>query len=352
MPDEVGVVPQQETLQAPNTQYRRPANPMEQLKAKAVASVQDTMQESRYPAPQPLAFKYEADAPQEATAAPVEPDYQEQAPQGAPEIKGSPYARIRVLERERELERRRSEELQEQVALLAKVVDKSGILQEEEEEEEIDLDPISKLQKGQEAILERFNNIEQNAAAAREQRVEMTVKERANQQIIEFAQKADQIKPGLYQDATVHLINVKMAELLEDNDNITAEQASEQVTNWIASVKAKAVREGKNPGEEFMKRSILHGFQMPAASQNRNVSTQNGKPEVDAAQRIAREKERKQSLGSISVVGGAPANDPMRSTANMSEKDRVRTIMATYKERGSFRRGGTLQETLAHKIRQ
>jgi len=351
MPDGVGVVPQQETLQVPNTQYRRPENPMEQLRAKAVASVQDVMQESRYPQPQPLAFKYEADAPQEATSAPVEPDYQEEAPQGAPEIKGSPYARIRVLERERELERKRAHDLEEQVALLAKVVDKSGILQEEEEEE-IELDPLSQLQKGQKDILDRFNNIEKNAAAAREQRAEMTVKERANQQIVEFAQRADQIKPGLYQDATVHLINVKMAELLEDNDSISTEEASAQVTDWIASVKSKAVQSGKNPGEEFLKRSILHGFQMPTPSQPGNVPTQKGNVEADASQRIAKERERKQSLGSISTVGGAPANDPMKSTASMSEKDRVRTIMATYKERGSFRRGGTLSETLAHKIRQ
>lgn len=349
MPDGVGVVPQPEVLQAPNTQYRRPENPMERLKAMAVLGAQD---EVRLTNTRPLVATYNADTPQEVTAAPVEPYFQEQAPQPAPEIKGSPYARIRVLERERELERKRAQDLQEQVVLLAKVVDRSGILEEDEEEEEIDLDPLSQLQRGQQDILDRFDNIEKQATAAQEQRVEMTVKERANQQIIEFAQRADQIKPGLYQDATVHLINVKMAELLEDNDSITSVEAAEQVTSWIASVKDKAVRSGKNPGEEFLKRSILHGFTMPVPTQAGNVPTQKWNVESDAAQRISRERERKQSLGSISTVGGAPANDPMRNTAAMSEKDRVHTILAAYRERGSFRRGGTLQETLAHKIRQ
>jgi len=170
MPDVVGAAPQPDVLQVPNNVYRKPENPLNSLRGKTVQGVQDMVVNGprqnvaipvAEPQPQQVAV-YNADSPQEATGG-SESDYSEQvAPTPQPEIKGSPYARIRVLERERALERKRADETAEQLALLAKVIDKAGIMQEEEFEEEEPTDPISRLERKQDATLKEINDFKES----------------------------------------------------------------------------------------------------------------------------------------------------------------------------------------------
>lgn len=362
MPDVVGAAPQPDVLQVPNNVYRKPENPLNSLRSKTVQGVQDMVvngprqnvaipvaEELPQPAQRQVAV-YNADSPQEATEGFESHDNEQVAPTPQPEIKGSPYARIRVLERERALERKRAEELQEQVALLAKVVDKAGIMQEEEYEEEEPTDPISRLERKQDATLKEINDFKESIKRDREASVERNITNAADSAIREFAAKAEGVKPGLYQEAMAHLANVKLSEILEDNDEISEEDAKIELAKWVVGIKDKAVRNGKNPGEELMRRSLLHGFQMPAPpTQSGKVPTQNGKE--NATEKIAKEKSRKDGLGSISTVQGSPANDPMKNLAGMSERDRVRAIMNSQKERGQLRRSAPLSELLAHKIR-
>lgn len=358
MPDVVGAAPQPDVLQVPNNVYRKPENPLNSLRGKTVQGVQDMVvngprQNVAIPVaesqPQQVAV-YNADSPQEATGG-SESDYSEQvAPTHQPEIKGSPYARIRVLERERALERKRADETAEQLALLAKVIDKAGIMQEEEFEEEEPTDPISRLERKQDATLKEINDFKESIKTDRAIAQEMRVTEAADSAIRNFAAKAESVKPGLYQEAMAHLANVKLSEILEDNDEISEEDAKIELAKWVVGVKDKAVRSGRNPGEELMRRSLLHGFQMPAPpSQAGKAPTQSGKE--NATEKIAKEKARKDGLGSISTVQGSPANDPMKNLASMSERDRVRAIMQSQKEKGQLRRSAPLSEILAHKIR-
>lgn len=354
MPDVVGAAPQPDVLQVPNNVYRKPENPLAALRSKTVQGVQDMVSNGpRQPMPQPEPQQvavYNADSPQEATGG-SESDYSEQvAPTPQPEIKGSPYARIRVLERERALERKRADEAAEQLALLAKVIDKAGIMQEEEFEEEEPTDPISRLERKQDATLKEINDFKESIKTDRALAQEMRVTEAADSAIRSFAAKAENVKPGLYQEAMAHLANVKLSEILEDNDEISEEDAKIELAKWVVGVKDKAVRSGKNPGEELMRRSLLHGFQMPAPpSQAGKAPVQSGKE--NATEKIAKEKARKDGLGSISTVQGSPANDPMKNLASMSERDRVRAIMQSQKEKGQLRRSAPLSEILAHKIR-
>ena len=351
MPDNVGAAPAAETLQTPNTQYRRPENPMEKLKAKAVIGVHEEASLSSGHSPQvarPLVATYNADSPQEATVAPESHDNaQVQAtPQG--DIKGSPYARIRVLKRERELERRRNNELAEQVTLLAKVVEKAGLVEEEEEEEE-PLDPISKIARGNEKMLQEFREYKEEREAKDANQQMSQIVGMANSQIQAFSAEADKIKPGMYAEAVAHLANVKMAEILEDDDSISESDAAAKVAEWANNIRIKAVKSGKNPGEEFMRRSVLHGYTLPTAPAKAAAN----KPVVpNATEQVQKERARKDGLASISTVQGSPVNDPMKSTAGMSEKDRVRAIMQSQKDKGQMRRSAPLLETLAHKIRR
>lgn len=364
MPDVVGAAPQPDVLQVPNNVYRKPADPLKSLLSKTVQGVQDMASNGprqnvalnvAEPEPQqeaPMVAVFNPDSPQNATGGSESHENSEPNPSPQPEIKGSPYARIRVLERERALERKKSEELQEQVALLAKVVDRAGILTEEEEEEEEPTDPLSKIAYEQKKTREEILNFKQEMQKKEEALAERSLHDTADYAIRSYAAKAETVKPGLYQEAMAHLANVKLSEILEDNDEISEEDAKIELAKWVVGVKEKAVRSGKNPGEELMRRSVLHGFQVsiPQNSKTGKAPSQIGKE--SATDKIAREKAKKESLGTISTVQGSPANDPMKNLVNMSERERVRTILQTQKDRGQLRRSAPLSELLGHKIRQ
>jgi len=343
MPDVIGAVPQVEPLQAPNTTYVRPQNPLLSLAHKIVPGTTSgpdlySINMSQEPEPEP-----EVEQQEEAV-------YEQPQPVAQPEIKGNPFARLRVVERERNLERRENEQLREQLSVLAKAVEKSGILAEEDTfEEEIPTDPLSKLAYNQEQILKRLDQDKKEAEEQERLAEAYSAEAEANNKIKAFAAKADALKPGLYQEASSHLLNVWIAEVLEDNEGMPLPKAQEIVMERINSIKAKAIAKGLDPGEEFMKRSILHGFNVQAAIGS-------GGHQVAATERparqIAQERERANSLSSISSVQGAPASDVTRNLSSMSERDRVSAIMLMAKERGQMSRPPSLSDTLRHKIRR
>jgi len=231
-------------------------------------------------------------------------------------------------------------------------VDRAGILTEDEEEEEEPTDPLSKIAYEQKKTREEITNFKQEMQKKEEALAERSLHDAADYAIRSYAAKAETVKPGLYQEAMAHLANVKLSEILEDNDEISEEDAKIELAKWVVGVKEKAVRSGKNPGEELMRRSVLHGFQVsvPQNTQTGKAPSQNGKE--SATDKIAREKAKKESLGTISTVQGSSANDPMKNLVNMSERERVRTILQAQKDRGQLRRSAPLSELLAHKIRQ
>lgn len=357
MPDQVGVTPQAETLQVPNTVYRRPEDPLKALAHKVVPGTQGggpplgapVYQFNPAPTQEPEEY-----ATQEATEASQSHENEDGDGGPTPEVKGSPYARLRVLERERNLERQENNALREQLSVLAKAIEKSGLLEEEEVEEE-PLDPISRLAKGQEKVMQEVQSIKEAYSQEVEQKAISAEEAAANAQIREFVAKANELKPGLYQEATAHLVNVWISEELENDDSMSFDKAKEVVNERIAKIKSKSYKSGKNPGEEFMKRAVLHGFDIDKAvgGKNGKVSTQVGKPKADdAASKIAAQKARQESLASIATVQGSPVNDPMKNLSAMPEKDRVRAIMQQMKESGNSRRPPLLSATLAHKIRR
>lgn len=348
MPDVIGVVPQGETLAVPNTVYVRPENPLLKLAHKIVPGAIEGMDALQFdPSPQ----YDQQDARAEPQEAPQRPQKQEQVPAPAQDLNGNAFARLRIVERERNRERQENEALREQLTVLAKAVERSGLLAEDETyEEELPTDPISRLTLGQEQILQKFEEIETQSQRNAEAQAKMQAEDEANSQILEFRQKADALKPGLYEEAAAHLVNVWMAEAMEDNDSLSEAEVRAQVEERINNIKMKARAARKNPGEEFMRRSVLHGFDVQAAIGSSGAKPARGN--AQAASGIARERQRADTLSSISSVQGSAASDPMRRTSTMSERERVATIMQFAKDSGSARKPMPLSATLAHKIRR
>ena len=315
MPDvsNSGVVPAADVLNAPNRTYQKPENPLAAL-ADKVVTAESIGAAPAQPQPQRLQWQQRPASPQEPSNDQGEGDVPVGQNNGSEwqqkPVEGNPYARLRVVARERDRERKENEALREQMGVLMKAV----------------------------------------AVKNEQKRQEMAVNDAANQQIKAFAAKLDQVKPGLYQEACAHVVNVWMSEELEDDDSISEAEAQRKVVARIDAIKKKAVRNGQNPGEEFLKRASLLGWRYDGpVPQGQQGAV---KPKTDARAAVAQERERANALSSISSVSGSPAKDPMLSLRGMSEKDKIRAIQSRLRETGNMRRGLSLKEMgLEHKIK-
>lgn len=320
--------------------YVRPSSSLEGLLSKAVARPEDVEPEQpvfQFPEPESEETEEAPEAPQEATGDTQTHDQ--------PPVQGNPFARIRVLERERERERKRAEELQQQMTTLLRAVEEKLGGPDEEEIVE-NLDPISRLERANQNLDKKLDKLVEHTQLTKEQEELMRAESVANEKIREFAAKADEVEKDLYVKATTHLVNVWLSERLTTTDE-SLEEAQVNVAKNIAGLKLKYLKQGLNPGEEFFKLSALHGFtpSKPAAKPAAKPSTN---PKAD----IAKERAKKESLGSIgTLAGGASAGNTVKNLSNLSEKDYAAAMMALAKERGNMRRSIPLSETLAHKMK-
>lgn len=272
-------------------------------------------------------------------------------------FKGDPYARMRVVEKEKKREKERADRLEQQLNTLLSAVQEKVLDAGEEEEDEEPLNPLDALAKKQDKILQRFDALEE---VQREQ-VQLTeaqkVEQVANQNIKGFMEQANQVAPNLYQSAMAHLANAKMLEIMEDQD-LSEEEATEKTAEWVANIKQKSVSRGENPGEVLFKRAVTLGFDANGYVNNSAGNSQPQKQKAPAkknpAHELQEESKRRSGLGSISSMNGTSAQDPLKGIAALGEKDRVRTLMGVMKERGDLRRmrAPSLQELLAHKERR
>lgn len=321
--------------------YVRPSSSLEGLLSKAVARPEDVEPEQpvfQFPEPESEGAEETPEAPQEATGDTQTHDQ--------PPVQGNPFARIRVLERERERERKRAEELQQQMTTLLKAVEEKLGGGEEEEIVE-NLDPISRLERANQNLDKKLDKLVEHTQLTKEQEEMMRAESIANEKIREFAAKADGVEKDLYVKATTHLVNVWLSERLTTTDE-SLEEAQVNVAKNIAGLKLKYLKQGLNPGEEFFKLSALHGF-VPSKPTAKPATD---KAKVDPKADIAKERAKKESLGSIgTLAGGASAGTTTKNLSNLNEKEYAAAMMALAKERGNMRRSIPLSETLAHKMK-
>lgn len=269
-------------------------------------------------------------------------------------FKGDPYARMRVVEKEKRREKERADRLEQQLNTLLSAVQEKVLDAGEDEEEEEPVNPIEALARKQDKILQRFDALEE---VQREQ-VQLTeaqkLEQAANQSIKGFMEQANQVAPNLYQTAIAHLANAKMVELTED-EGLSEEDATRKMAEWVADIKAKSVSRGENPGEVLFKRAVTLGFNAQAYVHEQGQAVQKKVPaKKNPSHELQEESRRKSGLGSISSMHGTSAQDPLRGIASLGEKDRVRALMGVMKDRGDLRRmrAPSLSELLAHKERK
>lgn len=272
-----------------------------------------------------------------------------------PEVKGNPYARLRVVERDAKRKAAENEELRRKLdTLLEAVAGKLGSSGEEEVEEEEPLNPVEGMLRKQDKILDRLESLEQQDKE-KEEKQELTKAEvTANTQIKSFMEQANGYAPKLYENAMAHLANAKMIEVMDDNDTFTEEEAAQAVAEWVFDLKMKALNRGENPGEVLFRRATALGFDANSYVGKAKQPAAPAKPPVvppNPVEQLAQEAKRKQGLGSISSMSGVTAQDPLKGLAALSEKDRVRAIYAHMDGNNSMRRRKppTLEDLLKHK---
>lgn len=317
-----------EPLQAPA--YSKPASTLESLLSRTVSTP---------PGMAPDGTELAQEPPEPET------DPNPQAIQD-PRIKGSVEARLRIVEREKRLEAAKAKEWEDRFKVLAKIVEDKQV--DEEEVVEEDLDPISRLSKQNQAISQKLDNV---VAATKQEKDAMELarlESMANDKILEFSKRADGVRDGLYREAASHLVNVWMSEELEDTD-LPLKEAQNKVAKKLTDMKIKYLLAGKNPGEEFFKRSVLHGFQVPQQTAGAQ-SAQQGKP--DAKTQIDKQAKKKDALASLSNVNGSPQHDGVKDLSKLDGNEYFRRVTAMAKEKyGTMRKTIPIEERLAHKLR-
>lgn len=337
-----GGAPKVERLQLQRT-WEPPSNPLLEL-----TPVDGDVQAA--PSFQP---QFEAQAEQGQHQEQVEVQPQQNGQRG--NFKGDPFARMRILEKEKRKRDAKIEELEEQLSKLTSVIaEKLG--EEGQEEEEVDpANPLEALVKGQQRVREEIAELRESQQKREEMSESEKIESFANQQIRGFAAEADKVAPGLYQNAMAYLANVKMMEQMDDHD-LSEEDARAAVADWVANIKQKALKGGENPGEVLFRRATMsgfdaHGFVVGVKGSPKQPAEKPAVKKPNAAAEIKQELQKKQALSSISGMQGSSTQDPLKGLAGLSESDRVKTIYSVMRERGDMRRmrSPSLDEMLAHK---
>lgn len=280
--------------------------------------------------------------PQEATAAPYSPQNIQPEAQYAPdpEIKGNPYARARVLERDNKKLRQKQADLE---AKLNQVLDRlAGGGQQEQVEQEPE-DPVERIHYGIKKVADEQAALREEMQLEKQREKVSELASDANQTIQQFASRVEQVAPGAYKGAVAHLANLWISEKLEDED-LSEEEAQFEVAKKAETLKLKWRSEGRDPGEEFFKRAIAAGFRF-------NVL----QPQENATQQIQKEVKKRKGVASISGMSGAPTKNPMKRVINNtltadSGREYHRTMSEMAKARGGYNKRISLSEILADKM--
>lgn len=268
-------------------------------------------------------------------------------PQGEPEIKGNPYARARVLEREKRILEQRMRERDDQFNQLIKAIEEGASGKTEDDDEPIDEgDPLTRLDRKQEATNRKLEQLLEQQKESKQVAELMHLEAVANAKIQEFAVRADGVEKDLYKKAAAHYLNVLMSDKLEDTD-LSVEEAKRELAGQIAEMKIKFVKSGKNPGEEFFKRAVLHGFVVPKVAESPSPT-----PAPTAKDQIAKAKGKKDVLASLSSVQGTVKRDGVGDLSKLNEKENFRRVLQLAREKnGSMMKVPSLAELLAHKLK-
>lgn len=286
------------------------------------------------------ATKDEVEVPVEVKETPATP---EQLETEEKEFK-NPHARARYLEREnRNLEDRLNTVMSALQAAAQAKRDGEEIERPDNidvSEEEWEADPLAVLRREtretKAMLAEMAQRISYNAATTQ---LESTIG-KANTMIINRINE----DPETYKDAFVYLINVLHEEIAEESPGLTERESNAEVAVRLDQIKIAAVQHGRNPADDFMRKSKRFGWKA-AAKKAENE---------DASETIRTAKRREEGTRSLSdSPGGGPK--VKIDFSKMSKEDFNRTLdegikSGRYKREGGAYRTPPLRDLIPHKM--
>lgn len=229
------------------------------------------------------------------------------------------WARARVLERERDTYRKRLD-------LIISELQKQQTQQPEEEEEELEfLAPDEKAAKISEKTLRKIEALENQQKLTKQQQMLQQAIGVADAYIANFAVANPQ-----YTQAIAHLAAVELDEFLDENPELTQQEAEAKIMGKVQSDKLRWLQAGKHPGVELWKRAVRRGFNPQAMEQYMDdadepveAPVKQKQPAQDEVEQVKRKREKQQASKTISTVQGAQGRSSLnaKSLAKMSEKD-------------------------------
>lgn len=242
-----------------------------------------------------------AETPEKETEE-VVPDKKETDGAEEPELKEykNPHAYIRVLERDKSiLEDRMTEVLgllnnlskaeRSEARESAKEAEDAGVAPDPRE------DPLGALYFELKSLKDKLTRIEQKET---EQTTGTQVREalkRADQLVATEAQA----NPEVYTAAMIHLGQVLLESLADDNPKLTQKELLKVADDTLQAQKLKWMHEGKNPGVEFMRMSRRYGFRPPEKTEERKPVKTEEKPTKDPKTVVQEAKDRESKTRAI-----------------------------------------------------
>lgn len=248
----------------------------------------------------------------------------------------NPHARVRILEKERDAERRDQQILANRLQMLMEKLPE--IVQNARQEsptptpeikiEDEDLDPLTVILKTQKKLLDEVGELKQKQNVT----TQITQDQQALNTADTLMAKAMNESPE-FNAAVGHLAQIILSDLDDKFPNHTQAEKLRLADQAIQREKIEFIKRGRNPVAEFYKRASIMGFryEKPTIQQdqareikNEKAASKDGNPK----DQIQREKDKQSSMSSIGgSSNGAPARKlDIKALANMSEADFNRTI--------------------------
>jgi hypothetical protein len=244
---------------------------------------------------------------------------EDQQEEGGKPVRGNPFARLRIVERENKVMSARFNEL----------IDRLTPKEREEAEEEIevpdfDANPLAAIhaqQRRTETRIEKMERAAREKEAKREFQSAITI---ANEAIKDFAEETPD-----YSDAIKHLCAVDYEEAMDENPELSEKEVDNLLTQKLEQKKLNWLRAGKDPGEELYKRAIKKGYAPGSES----------KKGPDAKEIIAADKKRAAAGASIAKAAGRASEGKVTASAiaRMTDAEYREWADRLAKEKGGVR---------------
>lgn len=159
-------------------------------------------------------------------------------------------------------------------------------------------------------IVGRLQRIENRAEEERRQREEIAGRTALSNEVSGAYARVFEYRnqdPELYDSAVTHLAQISIDELREEYPDKTDDEIADGLRQQVLIRMLKWSREGKNPGEEFVKMAQRRGFN--------GQGKRTGSPKAsDARAEITNERAREKKARTIASVSGAPARGPLKAS--------------------------------------